>query len=85
MNRRDIIIESLLELLAPLKEKYDCIDEFGDISSMHSDTISWFEIFARSTYGIISLVAVQGRNEYVDIFNKKLFTILKRFSIQKTT
>lgn len=77
MSLRNVIIEYLEELLQPLKNHYRELGNFGDVESIHGHDISWYEMFARSVYGIIAYTTVKGNNEYVDIYNKYINEIIK--------
>lgn len=76
MELRDSIIEYLEELLAPLQKQYENVGSFGDVDSQHGSTISWYEMFARSTYGIIALTTVKRHNPYINIYNKSLLSLI---------
>lgn len=76
MELRDYIIEYLEQLLASLKDQYANLGDFEDVDSLHGPFISWYEMFARSTYGIIALTSVRKNNPYVEIYNKTLFSVL---------
>lgn len=72
-NNHIIYLESILKPLLPY---FDTVGEFGDWESGQGEAISWYEMFARSTYGIISYTAVMGNNEFVDAYNKALLKII---------
>lgn len=70
MNLIDKHIDYLEGILKPLLPYYDKIGEFGDWESGQGTNISWFEMFARSTYGILAYTSAVGDNEFVHKFNK---------------
>ena len=75
-NFRNALIDYLEKFLSPLLNYYDCIGDFGDVDSCHGTDISWFEMFARSTYGIIAYTSVYGNSKYVEKFNVSLISVI---------
>ena len=72
MNITDKNIRFLEELLHPLLPYYDTIGLYGDRESSQGTDISWFEMFARSAYGICAYTAAVGDNVYVRKFNETI-------------
>lgn len=56
-------------LLKPLIPYYETIGKFGDWESGQGADMSWFEMFARSAYGIWAYTAAVGNNVYIQKFN----------------
>lgn len=77
MNLIDKNIEYLDGLLKPLLPYYDKIGEFGDWESGQGANISWFEMFARSSYGIFAYTAAVGDNVYIRKFNKTIYKAIR--------
>lgn len=76
-NFKKELIEHLTCVLESLIPHYKNIGIFGDVESSHGASISWFEMFARSVYGIIPYTKEYGNNKYVEIFNETIFTIIE--------
>lgn len=77
MNLIDKNIEYLDGLLKPLLPYYDKIGEFGDWESGQGANISWFEMFARSSYGIFAYTAAVGDNVYIRKFNETIHKAIR--------
>ena len=72
----DKYTDYLEELLKPLMPYWERIGEFGDHESSQGANISWFEMFARSTYGLIPYTKVNEDNDLVPLFNKTLLRVI---------
>lgn len=77
MNIVNKHIAYLEGLLKPLLPYYDKIGEYGDWESGQGANISWFEMFARSTYGIIAYTSAVGDNEFVHKFNEVIHKAIR--------
>ena len=76
MNRENII-KHLQVLLKSLVSYYSNIGSFGNHESCHGSNISWYEMFCRSSYGIIAYTKATGDNSYVAHFRKTLLEVIK--------
>lgn len=75
----DIISRNLdfLEgMLNPLIPYFDTIGEFGDFESGQGKDMAWFEMFARSTYGILAYTSAVGNNKYISKFNEIIHKVI---------
>ena len=70
MDLKEKNIAYLEGMLKPLIPYYDTIGQFGDWESNQGANISWFEMFARSTYGIFAYTSAVGDNVYIQKFNE---------------
>lgn len=77
MNIIDKHIAYLEDILKPLLPYYDKMGAYGDWESGQGANISWFEMFARSTYGIIAYTSAVGDNEYIHKFNKVIHKAIR--------
>lgn len=77
MNLIDKNISFLESHLRPLLPYYDTIGQFGDWESSQGTNISWFEMFARSAYGIMAYTSTVGDNVYVQKFNATIHEAIK--------
>ena len=81
MNR-DKIIKQLQGILDPLVREYDNIGCFGDHSSVNGPDISWFEMFCRSSWGIIAYTRATSDTTYLERFSETLLKAIadKRYA-----
>jgi hypothetical protein len=81
MNR-DIIILRLRGILNPLVHEFGHIGHFGDHSSVNGPDISWFEMFCRSSWGIIAYTWATSDNTYLEKFRETLLKAIadKRYA-----
>lgn len=77
MNIIDKHIAYLEGLLKPILPYYEKIGEYGDWESGQGTNISWFEMFARSTYGIIAYTSAVGDNVFVRKFNEVIHKAIR--------
>lgn len=77
MNLIDKNIRYLEDLLKPLLPYYDTIGRFGDWESGQGANMSWFEMFARSAYGICAYTAAIGDNVYIKKFNATIHQAMR--------
>lgn len=77
MNIIEKNIPFLDGLLKPLLLYYDTIGHFGDWESSQGINISWFEMFARSAYGICAYTAAVGDNIYIRKFNETIHKAIR--------
>ena len=77
MNLIDKHIDYLEGILKPLLPYYDAMGQFGDWESGQGTSISWFEMFARSTYGIIAYTSAVGDNELIHKFNEVIHKAIR--------
>lgn len=75
MNR-DKLIERLKLILEPLEKNYSSIGSFGEHASCYGETISWFEMFCRSSYGIIAYSQSTRDFKYVHSFSETLLKVI---------
>lgn len=77
MNIIDKHIAYLEGILKPLLPYYDKIGEYGDWESGQGANISWFEMLARSTYGIIVYTSAVGDFAFVRKFNEVIHKAIR--------
>lgn len=70
-------VEFLEGMLNPLLPYYEKIGEFGDFESGQGKDVAWFEMFARSTYGIIAYTSVVGNNKFLVKFNEIIHLLIQ--------
>lgn len=71
------LLSDLENTLQSLRPYFLNIGSFGDIDSCHGKDISWFEMFARATYGIVPYTHIKGKNKYSDTFNSVILKIIE--------
>lgn len=74
---RDILIKRLQEILVPLIRAYSNYGTFGDHESCHGNDISWFEMFCRSSYGIVAYTRASNDFSFLNKFSETLLSIIK--------
>lgn len=76
MNKKELI-KDLKTIIEPIVGCYSEIGSFGNHDSCHGTSISWFELFCRSAYGVISYTKASGDNHYLDCFIKTLLKVVE--------
>ena len=76
MNR-EALIEHLQKILEPLVAAYANIGSFGNRNSCYGPNISWFEMFCRSSYGIIAYTKATGNTSHLQAFSKTLLQVIQ--------
>lgn len=76
MNRI-VLIEQLKAIINPIVRQYASFGFYGNHESCHGIGISWFELFCRSSYGIIPYTYATGDCCYLPFFSETLLKIVK--------
>jgi hypothetical protein len=75
--KREELVSELRMILEPLAKEYSNIGLFGNHESCHGPNISWFEMFCRSSYGIIAYTKATNDYYYLTLFNETLLKVIK--------
>lgn len=75
--KREETISKLRRILEPLVREYSIIGYFGNHESCHGPNISWFEMFCRSSYGIIAYTKATCDSTFLVAFSKTLLRVIE--------